>query len=612
MTTPETQPDAGLDSLAVVGSGPSAIYLLKHLLDEASLLKHSIAGVSVFEKSQLTGMGMPYNPLTTDRFNLSNISSEELPQLPVPMVDWLGSLGSEDLRAMGLEGDEIGSEKIYPRLVLGQYLHAQYHILLDRLRDAGIEVREYPGREIVDIKDEPEENQVGLLTSDGETLYFRKVVIATGHYWKNEDRPAQGYYASPWPIAKLLPPEGEYHDFVIGTLGASLSAFDVITSLAHRHGRFTGCRENLCFEPSPEAPNFRIVMHAAHGWLPHLQWDQEEPMREIYRHVSRDEILALRDEDGFLRLETYFDAVCRPVLADAFRKDRMGEMAAKLSDTEFKLAHFVEAMADKHDYDNAFEGMRQEMTEARRSVIEHKPIHWKEVIDDLMYTLNFHADLMPAEDHITFRKTVMPFLMNVIAAMPLESGEILLAIYDAGRIEIVSGKVEIRDDKNGGKADITSIAITGDDGEGTRAEYRLFVDCGGQQPLQLDDFPFQGLVEAGVASKAQVRFADPTAASSLEDEMMEHVSQVKGQVCYDAGGVNIDSACRLIAADGDVNPRIADVAFTHTSGLRPYSYGLQCCSDTVAILVQAWVQELRHGGGPENDPAELSKLYEKI
>ena len=55
---------------------------------------------------------------------------------------------------------------------------------------------------------------------------------------------------------------------------------------------------------------------------------------------------------------------------------------------------------------------------SEESVLEHKPIHWKETIDDLIYTLNFHAELMPAEDHLTLKSLVMPFLMNVIAAMP--------------------------------------------------------------------------------------------------------------------------------------------------------------------------------------------------
>ncbi len=597
-------------SLAIIGSGPSAIYLLKHILDEARPLKRWLSGISIFEKSQLTGMGMPYNPLTTDRFNLANISSEELPELPVTMVEWLESLNREDLQGMGLEGEEISAEKIYPRLVLGQYLHSQYRVLLSRLREQGIEVLEHPGCEVIDIQDLPGHGLITLMTADGSTHSFGKAVIATGHYWTNEDRPEQGYYASPWPISKLLPAEGGHHDFAIGTLGASLSAFDVISSLANRHGRFTREGEKLRFEPSAEAPHFKIVMHAFHGWLPHLQWDQEEPMRMIYRHVGREELLGLRDHSGFLRLETYFDAVCRPALAEAFRKDGMAEMVDKLSNANFTLADFVETMSDKHDYDNAFEGMRHEMKEARRSVLGHKPIHWKEVIDDLMYTLNFHAELMPAEDHLSFRKTVMPFLMNVIAAMPLESGAILLALYDAGRIEIVSGKAMIREDAD--KKGSTTITIHGDDGGETTAKYRIFVDCGGQKPLELPDYPFPSLVKDGVASKGRVRFADPAVISSLDDEVQEHVFAGKDESFYHVGGVNIDSACRLISVDGISSPRIADVAFPHTSGLRPYSYGLQCCSDTVAIFVQAWVQELRSNGEIEEDSIELSKLYEKI
>ncbi|RYD68702.1 MAG: hypothetical protein EOP83_00175 [Verrucomicrobiaceae bacterium] len=597
-------------SLAIIGSGPSAIFLLKHILDEARVLKHTLESISIFEKSQLTGMGMPYNPLTTDRFNLANISSEELPALPVSLVDWLRSVDSEDLRAMGLEGEEISAEKIYPRLVLGQYLHAQYRRLLTCLRELGIEIREYPGREVTDIKDLQHEGGVELVVAGGTNLTFGKVVIATGHHWTTEDRPEQGYYASPWPISKLLPPEGEHHDFAIGTLGASLSAFDVISSLAHRHGRFTGKPGALRFEPSPESPGFKIVMHAFHGWLPHLQWDQEEPMRVIYRHVSREELLELREDEGFLRLETYFDMVCRPALAEAFRKDGMEEMVSKLAEPHFNLADFVETMSDKHDYDNAFEGMRKEMTEARRSVLEHKPIHWKEVIDDLMYTLNFHAELMPAEDHLTFRQTVMPFLMNVIAAMPLESGEILMAMYDAGRIEIRAGKAVVgQQASNDGT---TTVTVHADDGGETSSTYRIFVDCGGQKPMELADYPFPSLVKAGVASRGRVRFAERAVSASLGDEEKANVFEDRDEVFYHVGGVDIDSACRLIGTDRTSNPRIVDVAFPHTSGLRPYSYGLQCCSDTVAIVVQAWVQELRSKGEIEEDPVELSKLYEKI
>ncbi|RYD26070.1 MAG: hypothetical protein EOP86_26495, partial [Verrucomicrobiaceae bacterium] len=60
------------EHLAIVGSGPSAIYLLKHLLDEMDLLREHLGKIHIFEKNGFAGMGMPYNPRTTDRYNMAN------------------------------------------------------------------------------------------------------------------------------------------------------------------------------------------------------------------------------------------------------------------------------------------------------------------------------------------------------------------------------------------------------------------------------------------------------------------------------------------------------------------------------------------------------------
>ncbi len=91
-------------------------------------------------------------------------------------------------------------------------------------------------------------------------------------------------------------------------------------------------------------------------------------------------------------------------------------------------------MTSEHEYDEPFEGMRAEMPEAEYSIRRGKPIHWKEVLDDLMFTLNFHFEWLCAEDILTYRETIVPFLMNVIAAMPLNSAKTLLALYDAAAV----------------------------------------------------------------------------------------------------------------------------------------------------------------------------------
>jgi uncharacterized NAD(P)/FAD-binding protein YdhS len=598
------------EHLAIIGSGASSIYLLKHLLDQTGRFKYHLREISIFEKRSITGMGMPYSPETTDRFNMSNISSEELPELTLSFADWLRDQDPAVLEDLGVETQEISDSEVYSRLALGRYLNSQYQEIIARLAEAGIRIREHPGCEVVDLKDEAGSDQVRLFTATGETLDFDRVVIATGHQWPGDDKPAAGYYASPWPIRKLLPDQGQYHSFPIGTLGASLSAFDVISSLAHRHGTFSRDSGKLVFNPHAGAEQFKIVMHSVEGLLPHLQFDQVEPFREIYRHVDRDGMLALLDDRGFLRLETYFDRVCRPALTKAFQKDGMAEQAAFLADPEFSFRRFAKEMTEEHDYVNAFEGMRCEMAEAKNSVERHKPIHWKEVLDDLMYTLNFHAGLMPAEDHLELQTEVMPFVMNVIAAMPLDSGDIILALHDAGKLDMISGKVKLAE--NQPDPEQTAIEIEDGDRKST-ASYRMFIDCGGQKGLELEDFPFQSLVRNGAVRQARSPFADPAAAEAIPDEKKDRLFRDKGgETFYATGGLDIDDAYRLIGSDGKPNPRIHDIAFPHTSGVRPYSYGLQACSDTSEILVRFWAEERRSRSAEESGPADVTRIYEKL
>lgn len=572
-------------NLALIGSGASAIYLLKHLSDQAEAVGKRIGEIAIFEKGPITGMGMPYNPLTTDRFNMSNISSEEIPELPQTLAEWLRAQDRGLLEELGVERDqEITEDEVYSRLALGRYLQDQYRTLLASLERAGIRVTEQADCRISDIKRLTDPDQVLLDTEAGEARRFDHVVIATGHCWKDEDRPECGYYSSPWPIRKLLPPEGEVHDFTIGTLGASLSAFDVISSLAHRQGEFTGEGAGLVFKPHPGTEHFKIVMHAAEGLLPHLQFDQVEPMREIYRHVGREELFALRDEAGYLRLDTYFEKVCRPVLSKAFAEDGRTDLVELLRDPGFGFKELVEKMTAEHEYSDAFKGMRKEMPEAVESVEGHEPIHWKEIMDDLMYTLNFHAELMPAEDHLKLRSVVMPFLMNVMAAMPLPSADTILALHKAGKLELISGKVEVGDlvDADG----VTPVTVKDGDKE-TSHEYRMFVDCSGQKPVELDEFPFPSLAGSGCARRARAMFVDPRkGVEGLPEEKKKDVFEDDGGICYPTGGVDVDAGYRLVDARGRGDSRIYDIAFPHTSGVRPYSYGLQACNDTARIVVE--------------------------
>ncbi len=597
-----------LGNLAIVGCGPTAIYLLRHIANHASTLAPFLASITILERTSLAGFGMPYHPETTDIYNMSNISSEEIPALPKTFFEWLLEQDAEKLREWQIDPDHLSESEVYPRLPLGAYFHAQYTALISSIRAAGIPISEKTRCNVEDIVPGTHGKSFDLEIGDGARMRFDSIVIATGHAWKEEDDQENGYYGSPWPISKILPSRGNFHNICIGTLGASLSAFDVVSSLSHRHGEFRQNGDGMSYHPFPDTDGFRIAMHAANGWLPHLQFDQDEPFRAIYRHVSREEMLALRDEDGRIRIEAYFDKVCRPVLVRAFSEDGLGDVSSKLGDPEFTLEDFVEFMEDKHEFSDAFTVMRKEMKVARDSVENHRPVHWMEVMDDLMFTLNFHAELMPAEDHLVFRKTVMPFLMSVIAAMPLPSARMLFALHDAGKLEVVTGRVSIKD-RSLGK---TTVSVV-DGKESTEIAYEMFIDCSGQKPMDLDEYPFQSLVKAGRVRKARARFVSPGVFAKMrEDGDGEHLFDSGGVHFLHTGGVDIDSTYRVIAANGEPDSSIFDLAFPHTSGVRPYSYGLQACDATAKIVITSWIEAIAGQAGIRGDLDKTSKLYEDM
>ncbi len=565
--------------LAIIGSGATAIYILKHLSEYRD---HGVSEIHIFEKESLMGMGMPYNPIYTDKYHLANITSEEIPLLTTSFSEWLRAQSAEVLNDLAIERDQISDNEVYSRIALGRYLHDQYTKILDDMASVGTLVFQYPGIEVIDIADEPNKSMARIYASDGSNMVFDHVFISTGHNFDQPDKPASGYFKSPWPIEKILPQTGTFYNFEIGLLGASLSAFDVVTSLVHRHGRFMKRGDRIIFKKHPSALQFKIKMHSAEGWLPHLQYEQKNPMREIYRYISRDGLLKLCDNEGRLRIDDYFDALCRPVLRDSLSANGYEEAAELLNDQTFKFSDFIEKMSERHEYENPFEGMVEEMRVASTSVNEDIPIYWKEAMDDLMYTLNFHMEMLPAEDQIFFRESVMPFLLNVIAALPLQSAKILLALHDAGVLDLIKGKIEnIETDQKS-----TRISVVREENT-TNYNYRIFIECGGDKKINLESYPFQSLVKDGLVRASSAAFANVVAEDDRTDET---VFKENGKWFKTLPGIDVDSAYRVIGSDGRANPRIYDPTFTHIQGVRPYSYGLQACNTTAEILVQHFIK----------------------
>lgn len=598
-----------LSNIAIVGSGPTALFLLKYIWENIDVLQSKIKKITIFEKDEILGIGMPYNSKTTDLYNLANISSEEIPMLQESFADWLRKQSSELLEKLNVKEFPIEDSEVYSRISLGHYFQAQFESLISNLKSKGIEIFEKTNCEVSDIS--KEKNHLIITDCHQDKNEFSAVIIANGHEWGEEDHPESGYFASPWPIHKLIPKNNEGYNFPVGTLGASLSAFDVVTSLSHRAGIFEKIDGILTFKKNKENPDFKIVLHSAEGWLPHLQYEQKEPIREIYRHFNRSQILELIAEKGFLRIENYFDVLCRPALIEAFTKDKLDDVVKKLEDSSFTFKDLVGLMSDKHNYINSFEGMKKEMIAAKNSMEKNIPIYWMETLDDLMYSLNYHADLLPAEDHLFFQKEIMSFLMNVIAALPLQSANILLALYDANCIELKAGFVNFPDDAFGKRK--TKITVKSEDGKEEEMEYQIFVNCGGGKKLELEDYPFQTLAKQGVIRTASAKCADENylKEEAKKSDKIDLVETEEG-LAMKLSGIEIDSSYRTIDKNNSPNEFLYDINFTHANGLRPYSYGLQACSATSLIVVESWLAEILDDKNVSEEIETITELYEDV
>lgn len=164
-----------MKKFAVIGSGATAIYLLKHLMDNLDVLKKNINEITIFEKDEILGMGMPYNPNTTDLCNLSNIASEELPELTQTFEKWLKDQDKKTLKELGFTDEKISKSEVYNRLSLGRYLQSQFYAIVDKIGQGGINVEQHANCEIVDIKFHKKDENVELISSEKNHLFLIKL-----------------------------------------------------------------------------------------------------------------------------------------------------------------------------------------------------------------------------------------------------------------------------------------------------------------------------------------------------------------------------------------------------------------------------------------------------
>lgn len=557
--------------VAIIGGGPSGLFMYKRLVEE------NIAGlkVSIFESRKQLGAGMPYSYEGATPEHLTNVSDHEIPALVSTIEDYVQSLSETTLRSYGIDVDDFNRYKVVPRLLLGRYLSEQFMLLKRMADEKGIETQIHLGSQVSDIIDLESQTQVKIMVGSTDTYIVDKVIICTGHKWPTRyEGNVEHYFESPYPPSKLALKT----DHAVGLRGASLTAIDAIRTIARHNGSFEALETGeLRYQIDPGSENFKLLMHTRSGLLPAIRFHQEEPFLANKLLISEEELMLNRlENEGFVSLDFLFD---RNFKAQFKEKDPdFYAIVEKLS-----LEDFVEAVLSLREQEDAFEGFRQEHEQALKSIRRRQSIYWKEVLSALSFTLNYPAKYMSAEDMLRLKKVLMPLISIVIAFVPQSSSRELLALHNAGRLEVVNvgtdSCVEPASDRG------ANYFYTDESGIEVKTHYKTFVDCVGQRPLDFKEFPFKSLVDNGNVSPAYLRFRSVEQAKEQMLAGNDHMFVAPdGAIFLQVPGVKIDDSFRLVDHSGNASQRLFMMAVPYMGGYNPDYSGLDFCAATSEII----------------------------
>ncbi|MNJ92279.1 hypothetical protein D3C87_99460 [compost metagenome] len=557
--------------VAIIGGGPSGLFMYKRLVEK------NIAGlkVSIFESRKQLGAGMPYSYEGATPEHLTNVSDHEIPALVSTIEDYVQSLPETTLRSYGIDVDDFNRYKVVPRLLLGRYLSEQFMLLKRMADEKGIETQIHLGSQVSDIIDLESQTQVKIMVGSTDTYFVDKVIICTGHKWPTRyEGNVEHYFESPYPPSKLALKT----DHAVGLRGASLTAIDAIRTIARHNGAFEALETGeLRYQIDPGSESFKLLMHTRSGLLPAIRFHQEEPFLANKLLISEEELMLNRlENEGFVSLDFLFD---RNFKAQFKEKDPdFYAIVEKLS-----LEDFVEAVLSLREQKDAFEGFRQEHERALKSIRRRQSIYWKEVLSALSFTLNYPAKYMSAEDMLRLKKVLMPLISIVIAFVPQSSSRELLALHDAGRLEVINvgadSRVEPASDRG------ANYFYTDESGIEIKKHYNTFVDCVGQRPLNFEEFPFKSLVDNGNVSPAYLRFRSVEQAKEQMLAGNDHMFVAPdGAIFLQVPGVKIDDSFQLVDHSGNASQRLFMMAVPYMGGYNPDYSGLDFCSATSAII----------------------------
>jgi uncharacterized NAD(P)/FAD-binding protein YdhS len=468
-----------LRRIAVVGGGPTAIYTLLALVNQAE----QPFALTIFEEQASLGRGTPYRPGWNDPAMLSNIASIEIPPIEETLVDWLRRQSDARLQSMGINPENIGERTFYPRLVLGEYFHDQVTALLGRAQEKGVDVTVRTRSRVTDAISQPNGMILTVRPRRGEAYQdrFDHVVTATGHQWPAHPEIRPGYFLSPWPASALstIPP------CEVGIRGTSLTAIDATVALAVHHGEFFEGQDGIGYRPASGTEDFHMTMMSRKGLLPEADFYAPLPYEPL-SVCTPDAIAQLIEESESGLLEKVFAVFKR----ELFCADPRYACETDLANVDLEQFH-DRYFANRAESD-PFVWAAQNLAEAQQNYRDKVTVPWRYAILRMHEVVELLVPHFEEQDYERFSRYFKPVFVDDYATVPHKSIKRLLALHRAGKLDVLAIGEHYRIDSyrpEGG------VVVEFDN---TRMVFPAFIEAMGQKALPAKEFPFPSLRRQGI------------------------------------------------------------------------------------------------------------------
>lgn len=560
-----------LTKVAIIGGGPSGLFMLKRIIEK----NPRNVKITIYEKNQQLGSGMPYSKEGALKEHVTNVSDNEIPEIKYSIHEWVNKY-PEKSSPYCISESNFNEYKVLPRLMFGEYLQSQFEELIEKAHDLKIPMEVLTNQTVTDIKYNRQVKYATVYT-EGNQRDYDKVIICIGHFWpKTNEGKIPGYFDSPYPPKKL---EQKLNN-PIAITGASLTAIDAIRTLARNNGTYLkDSNGKLSYKLDEGSEDFKIVMHSRNGFLPAVRFHLNDSHLQNGDLLTEDELAEHRaNNGGFLSLDFIFENNFKRL----FIKQDI-EFYETIKD--YSIEEFVESMLKLREEIDAFQLLKSEYKEAEKSIKRKESIYWKEALGILSFAMNQPAKHFSAEDYLRLKKTLLPLISIVIAYVPQSSCDELIALYDKGVLDLVAvgDESRVEPENRGG----VTYHFKDEDVNEVANYYPTYINCIGQPPIPLHSFPFKGLLDGKTLSQAMYKFQSKKAAEKLMQESPDDVLEINQEHFLKVSGLAINDNFQVLSNENVANEQIYIMAVPYISGFNPDYSGLDFCEAASEKIVES-------------------------